>query len=124
MKFPEHWTTVDKLNRLERMVLLHSIIYYDLNESVISDDYYNKLTRLLAKKVERYAGTKTFKKTMYAYVFEDYTNGSTGFDLAHKLKKKDYEYLMLIASHIIYQYKENLKHEKEKSKHKATKRRS
>lgn len=122
MKFPDSYTLVDKLNRIERMVLLHSIIYYDMNESVISDDYYNKLTKLLAKKVERYAGTKTFKKTMYAYVFEDYTNGSTGFDLVYKLKKKDYEYLRLIASHVIYQYKESLTHEKEKSRHKAAKR--
>ena len=65
MKFPEHWTTVDKLNRLQRMVLLHSIIYYDLNESVISDDYYNKLTRLLAKKVTQYKDKPVFKKTMY-----------------------------------------------------------
>ena len=91
MKFPDNWSTVDKLNRLERMVLLHSIIYYDMNESVITDDYYNKLARLLAKKVVRYKGTKTFEKTMYSYVFEDYTDGSTGFDLIYKLKKKDFE---------------------------------
>ena len=108
MKFPEHWTTVDKLNRLQRMVLLHSIIYYDLNESVISDDYYNKLTRLLARKVEQYKDTPVFKKTMYGYVFEDYTNGSTGFDLTHRLKKKDYEYLEILATHVIKSYKESL----------------
>ena len=104
MKFPEHWTTVDKLNRLQRMVLLHSIIYYDLNESVISDGYYNKLTRLLARKVEQYKDKPVFKKTMYWYVFEDYTNGSTGFDLTHKLKKKDREYLEILATHVIKSY--------------------
>ena len=109
MKFPENWTTVDKLNRIQRMVLLHSIIYYDLNESVISDDYYNKLTKLLAKKVKQYKDKPVFKKTMYAYVFKDYTDGSTGFDLAHKLKKKDYEYLKIIATHIIYRSREERK---------------
>ena len=106
MKFPENWSTVDKLNRIQRMVLLHSIIYYDLNESVITDDYYNKLTRLLAKKVTQYKDKPVFKKTMYAYVFKDYTDGSTGFDLAHKLKKKDYEYLYTMATHIIKRSKE------------------
>ena len=106
MKFPENWTTVDKLNRLQRMVLLHSIIYYDLNESVITDDYYNKLTRLLAKKVTQYREKSVFRKTMYWYVFEDYTDGSTGFDLAHKLKKKDYEYLKILATHVIQRYRE------------------
>lgn len=106
MKFPEHWTTVDKLNRLQRMVLLHSIIYYDLNESVITDDYYGKLARLLARKVEQYRNKPVFRKTMYWYVFEDYTDGSTGFDLAHKLTKKDYKYLYCMATHIIQRYKE------------------
>ena len=109
MKFPEHWTTVDKLNRLQRMVLLHSIIYYDLNESVISDDYYNKLTRLLARKVSQYQDKPIFKKTMYWYVFEDYTDGSTGFDLAHKLKKKDYQYLYILTTHIIYRARNSRK---------------
>lgn len=112
MKFPEHFTTVDKLNRLQRMVLLHSIIYYDMNESVISDDFYNRLTRLLARKVERYKGTKTFAKTMYAYVFDDYTNGSTGFDLSKKLNKHDREYLEILASHVIKHYKDEQKHGK------------
>ena len=116
MKFPDNWSTVDKLNRLERMVLLHSIIYYDMNESVITDDYYNKLARLLAKKVVRYKGTKTFEKTMYSYVFEDYTDGSTGFDLIYKLKKKDFEYLKILASHVIYRYKEGLQREKNSNK--------
>ena len=107
MKFPDTFTTVDKLNYLQRMVLLHSIIYYDLNENAISDDYYNKLTRLLAKKVTQYKDKPVFKKTMYAYVFKDYTDGSTGFDLAHKLKKKDYEYLKILATHVIKRSKEN-----------------
>lgn len=109
MKFPESWSTVDKLNRIERMVLLHSIIYYDLNENVITDDYYNKLTRLLAKKVRQYQDKPVLKKTMYGYVFKDYTDGSTGFDLTHKLKKRDYEYLYTMATHIIQRCKETMK---------------
>ena len=106
MKFPENWTTVDKLNRLQRMILLHSIIYYDMNESVVSDDYYNKLARLLAKKTLQYKDKSVFKKTMYWYVFEDYEDGSTGFNLAKKLKRKDYKYLYTLASHIVYRSKE------------------
>lgn len=106
MTFPDNWTVVDKLNYLQRMVLLHSIIYYDMNENVISDEYYNKLTRILAKKVLQYRERPLFRKTMYWYVFEDYTNGSTGFDLTHKLKKKDREYLEILATHVIKKYKE------------------
>lgn len=106
MKFPDTFTLVDKLNYLQRMVLLHSIIYYDLDENVISDDYYNKLSRLLAKKVTQYKDKSVFRKTMYWYVFEDYEDGSTGFNLMRKLKKKDYSYLYTLATHVIHRYKE------------------
>ena len=109
MKFPENWTTVDKLNRLERMVLLHSIIYYQLNENILPDQKYDKITRLLARKVEQYKDTKTLQKTMYGYIFKDYTDGSTGFYLVSKLKKKDKEYLEILATHVLKQYKEQKK---------------
>ena len=107
MKFPEYWTNVDKLNRLQRMVLLHSIIYYEFDESVITDDYYNKLARLLARKVKQYKDKPIFKDTMYWYVFEDYTDGSSGYYLLRRLKTKDYKYLRLLATHIIKRAKEN-----------------
>ena len=109
MKFPEHFTTVDKLNYIERMVLLHSIIYYEMNDSIISDERFNNLAKLLVKKVEKYSGSKLFKQTMYGYVFEDYTDPSTGFYLTSRLKKKDHEYLKLIASHVIERYHQSKK---------------
>ena len=102
----KNWSTVDKLNRLERLVLLHSIIYYELNESVISDADFNKLARLLARKLEHYQGTKTLKKTMYGYAFTDF-DGSTGFDLLYKLKKKDKEYLTELGRMVIGHYQYN-----------------
>lgn len=109
------WSTVDKLNRLERLVLLHSIIYYELESNVISDYDYNKLTRLLAKKVQQYQDTK-LKDTMYYYVFKDYTDGSTGFDLFFKLNKKDKEYLIDLARMVLghYEAKQNKSYKKEK----------
>lgn len=102
MKFPESFTTVDKLNNIERRVLIHSYVYYELNDNLISDESYNKLTRLLAKKVRQYQGTKTLKKTMYGYVFSDYTDGSTGFDLIKKLTRKDRQYIEMLAKYGIY----------------------
>lgn len=110
----KEWSTVDKLNRLERLVLLHSIIYYELDESIISDHDYNKLARLLAKKVEKYRDTK-LKKTMYGYAFKDF-DGSTGFDLLFKLKKKDKEYLMDLARMVLGHYQQQQKKSSKKGK--------
>ena len=60
----------------------------------------------LAKKVQQYQGTKTLKKTLYGYVFKDYTDGSTAFYLIGRLKKKDKEYLQILASQVLKHYKE------------------
>ena len=109
MKFPESWTTVDKLNYLQRMILIHSYIYYELNENVISDDRYNKIARLLNKKVQRYKDSSLMKKTMYGYVFNDFTEGSSGFNLIGKLKKKDKRWIDMLARQTLYKYKEEHK---------------
>ena len=102
MKVNENWTTVDKLNYLERMILIHSYLYYEMNENIIGDDRYDKISRLLAKKVERYRDTK-LNKTMYGYVFKDF-EGSTGFDLFYKLKSKDRKYIIELANLTLWHY--------------------
>lgn len=99
------WSTVDKLNRLERLVLIHSIIYYEFDENVITDEQYNKLSRLTAKKVAQYKDTK-LKKTMYGYAFKDF-DGSTGFDLLFKLKEEDKLYLMELSRMVLGHYQYN-----------------
>lgn len=111
----KEWSTVDKLNRLERLVLLHSIIYYELDESIISDHDYNKLAQLTAKKVQQYKNTK-LKKTLYGYAFKDF-DGSTGFDLLFRLKEDDKEYLMDLARMVLghYQVGQSRNHRKGKA---------
>lgn len=110
----KEWSTVDKLNRLERLVLLHSIIYYELDENIISDHDYNKLAQLTAKKVQQYKDTK-LKKTMYGYAFKDF-DGSTGFDLMFKLKKKDKDYLKDLAMMVLGHYQDEQKKSSKKGK--------
>lgn len=99
MKFPERFTTIDKLNYLERCILIHSTIYYDWDESLISDTKYDRTARLLARKAEQYKNT-LLPKTTYGYVFKNYT-GSTGFYLVQKLKKEDREYIQTIAYNVL-----------------------
>lgn len=103
MKFPESMKVKDRISYLERYILVHSLIYYELNESVISDKRFDKNARLLASKIEKY-GPEKISKTEYGYVFYDF-DGSTGFDLIGRLSDKDREKIERIARYVLRLYK-------------------
>lgn len=99
MKFKEGMSEKDKIDALERQILVHSMIYYEMNKSVISDAEFDKLAKLLVKKINKY-GEKKMSKTQYWYVFNDF-DGNTGFDLIHRLKKADKERIKVIATYVL-----------------------
>ena len=86
MKFKEGMNIEEKLSALQRIVLVHSNIYYRLNKNIISDKEYDTLCKLLVSRQNKYK--ESFKDTDYYYVFYDF-DGTTGFDLYYRLKKKD-----------------------------------
>ena len=92
-----YWSNKLKCDYLQRQILVHSIIYYELNNSVITDKQYDSLTKqLLELKLE----TENYNKTEYYYVFKEFT-GETGFYLYSSLNKKDQEYLLHIAHRVL-----------------------
>ena len=95
MKFKEGVTTKQKVEYLERFILVHSMIYYELDTNVISDKDFDKMARLLVKKIHKY-GPKKIASTQYGYVFHDF-DGTTGFDLIGRLNKADRERITQIA---------------------------
>lgn len=99
MKFRSGMNTKQKIEALQRYILVHSIIYYHLDDNVISDKKYDKVARLLAKKQAEHNENKILK-TQYGYVFYDF-DGSTGFDLLDRLNKSDRKYLMKIAKCVL-----------------------
>lgn len=103
MKFKEGMTSKEKVEAIQRQILVHSMIYYNLNDSVISDKKFDKLCRLLVRKMEQY-GPKKMAKTEYGYVFHDF-DGSTGFDLTDRLSSEDREKIERIARFVIRLYK-------------------
>lgn len=102
MKFPSDMKIKDRISYLERWILVHSFIYYELNDNVISDKQFDKNARLLASKIEKY-GSKKIASTEYGYVFYDF-DGSTGFDLIHRLNKKDRAWIEHIANYVLRLY--------------------
>lgn len=82
---------------MQRAVLIHSIIYYELDGNHISDREYDLLSKDLVKLIAD--NPVEASKSYYAKVFEGY-NGCSGFDLMDKLTPEHREYLTRIAQHI------------------------
>ena len=103
MKFAENMTTKEKVEFLQRYILVHSMLYYYMNESVISDKRFDKVSRLLADKIQKF-GSKKISHTQYGYVFYDF-DGSTGFDLIDRLSKADKKHIKQVATCVLKNYK-------------------
>ena len=93
-----YWDIKVKIEYLQRRIIVYSIAYYELNNNIVSDKYYDEISKQLV--VLQNENKEVVKETMYGYVFHDF-DGSTGFDLYDKLNKKDKEYLMEITQMVL-----------------------
>lgn len=76
-------TTSQYIDYLQRYIILHSYIYYELNSNSISDKKYDEKAKELVKYKNDYP--ELWKKSMYYNQFGDEYNGTTGFTLYHDL---------------------------------------
>ena len=96
-KFPDNWDMVTKIEWLERAIIIYSIWYYDLGDSMISDQQNDTESIQLYYYIKKYP--QDFEKTKYAYAFKDF-DASTGFHLKSALNEDDREYIAHIANFI------------------------
>ena len=92
-KFPSDWGLKVRINFLQRKIILNSIIYYELDENLISDREYDELCKQLVELHREYGD---ISDTEYGYAYYDF-DGSTGFDLYHRLNEKDRRRLLGVA---------------------------
>ena len=83
---------------LQRWILVHSIIYYELNDSVVPDTMFDNNANQLAEMQERYPDDAA--NTNLWYIFSSF-DGSTGFDLYRSLSKVDQKRFMEIAKQVL-----------------------
>lgn len=93
-KFPRRWTTKEKIDFLQRKIIINSILYYELNTSRMTDKQYDETCKQLLEFQKDYDG-----ESQYGYTFYDF-DGTTGFDIYGRLKEQDRKYLFNIASHL------------------------
>lgn len=74
----------EKIQLLQRSILVCSYIYYELNNNLLADCQYDRNTRqLLALKK---SNPEAWEKSRYRRYFENFESG-TGFDLMYKVRK-------------------------------------
>ena len=93
MKLNKPFTIVEKIQLLQRSILVNSFAYYELNENILTDFQYDANALQLAELKENHP--EEFKRSKYYGYFHDYcqdgTHYTSGFDLLERVKKKDEE---------------------------------
>ena len=89
-------TTQEYINFLQRFIILHSYIYYELNDNMISDKAYDEKARELVRYKNEYP--ELWKSSEYYKQFGDDYSGATGFTLYHDLDEKQKLIIQSIAA--------------------------
>ena len=82
-------TTQEYIDYLQRYIILHSYIYYECDNNIISDKQYDEKSKELTRYKNEYP--ELWKKSMYYKQFGDEYNGATGFTLYHDLDEHQKE---------------------------------
>lgn len=88
-----------KIDWLQRFIIVHSFIYYELDSNIISDKEYDSACKKLVKYKEDYPDL--WKSSEYYKQFGDEYNGATGFTLYHDLNDKQKAIIRSIAYSIL-----------------------
>lgn len=86
---PGNLTTQEYIDFLQRFIIVHSYIYYELDNNIISDKRYDEKTKELVMYKNEYPDL--WKSSMYYKQFGDDYNGATGFTLYHDLDERQKE---------------------------------
>ena len=93
MKFRHPFNVVEKIQLLQRSILVNSFAYYELNENILTDFQYDANARQLEELVKKHPDE--FKRSRYHTYFHDFydagEHATSGFDLLERVRKNDKE---------------------------------
>lgn len=91
MKFHKPYSVVEKIQLLQRWILVQSFCYYELNENCATDFAYDSNAKQLTELKKEHP--EEFKRSRYYDIFHDYCQDgvqyTSGFDLLNRVKKAD-----------------------------------
>lgn len=97
MEFSPYWDEGIQIDMLQRWVLVHSHLYYELNSSRVSDQAFDSNCVQLNNLKIQYP--QAYKDSKYGYAMEDF-DGSTGFGFVEKLDHKHKQTVMRDAHNL------------------------
>lgn len=110
MIFSTPFTDLEKIQLLQRSILVNSYAYYELDNNILSDFQYDANARQLVKLMRSYPNEA--KKSRYHKYFHDYYPESddihytSGFDLIARLQKDKKLYKIISHdAHLALKYK-------------------
>lgn len=92
MKFNKPFNAVEKIQLIQRSILVNSFAYYELNDNILTDFQYDANAIQLAELKKKYP--EEFNRSKYYEYFHDYcaedgTVYTSGFDLLDRVKRTD-----------------------------------
>ena len=107
-----YWSDSTKISYLQRRIIVYSIMYYEHDESCVSDRYYDSISHQLVDLMKT-CDPEELRRSTYYYCMYDF-DGSTGFHIFSRLTKYDKEYLTNIAAHVHKSWKNHTTHKERK----------
>lgn len=72
--------SIEWMNRRQRQILVHSFLYYQLNENIVSDSDFDRWSKELYEAMKE--NPEIAKQTVYYKDFLEF-DGSSGYDLPY-----------------------------------------
>ena len=89
----------EEINRIRRQLVLHSYLYYELNQTIWSDHVFDKQSKKLVDLQKEYGIVHGYKDLLFA----DW-NGDTGFHLAKSVTGDEISQALRILRHHLENY--------------------
>lgn len=94
MKCNKPFSFAERIQLLERSILVNSFAYYILDDNILNDFQYDDNAKELAELKKEHP--EDFKRSRYYEYFKDYCNDdnmvyTSGFDLLERVRKADYD---------------------------------
>lgn len=102
IKKPINLNMQEYIDWLQRFIIVHSYVYYELNDNAISDREYDLRSKELTYLKNEYP--ELWKNSEYYKQFGDNYNGATGFTLYHDLDDKQKDIIRSVAISIKRRY--------------------
>jgi len=98
MKFKKEFTPLERIVLLQKWIILHSILYYDMDRNIVSDHTFDNNGKQLVELMK--AHPDELEKSKYNYIMYDF-DGCTGMNIPYRISIEDKRAIQAIIRTLI-----------------------